>query len=233
MSQPYSFEAVSEVAFDDREYIPMARTKGKLMVVRPLKYEREGFTTKHKPEGTDVVFADIAVLDPIPSWEDEESDRTNPGFPAGHQFRDQAILQGFLKGTFKRYLGKTLIGTMYRGVPTKGKAPMLWQDLSPDPQCVARGQQFLAAHPEFLIPVEASIQPVVEETGFQGYRPPAEAQTSYGPTSGYQQSDPWAQNASQPVSPAPASRPMSTLEQMRSGMGSNHRGEAQSTDAPF
>lgn len=155
---PFTTVVPREELDSDKKYVPMARTRNKLMIVRPLEYQKEGFTTIHKPEGTDVVFCDIAVLDPIPPAEDEYG-TVLPGFEAGEQFRRQSILQGYLKGAFKRYLGQTLIGTIYFGPREKGKPPMMWQDLSSDPACVARGQQFLATHREFLVPVEAVFVP--------------------------------------------------------------------------
>lgn len=234
MTQPNPFATVTDTPAEDRDYIPMARCKGKLMVVRPLEYQREGFTTVHKPDGQDVVFCDIAVLDPIESWTDDEGN-FHEGFERGHQFRNQAVLQGYLKGTFKRYIGSTLIGTMYRGQPTKGKPPMMWQDLSRDPDCVRRGQGFLAARPEFLIPVAAEIATTEPEPsyGFQGYSQPTvePAPAAYG------QPDPWASNApvsAAPVSPGqPAARPQTTLEQLRSMGQTNHQGQPQASDPPF
>lgn len=236
MSQPNQFTTVSDQPDEGGEYIPMARCKGRLMIVRPLEYKREGFTTKHKPDGTDVVFCDIAVLDPIPDWEDEEG-VNHAGFLAGHQFRNQSVLQGFLKGTFKRYIGATLIGTMYRGAPTKGKPPMMWQDLSTDPDCVRRGQGFMAAHPEFLIPVAANIsrsEPEQETYGFQGY---SNQSAPAGRTSGYSDPDPWATATEPSRNPQAAAqetrRPQTTLEQLR-GMGQvNHQNDVQSSDPPF
>ncbi len=154
----------------DKIYLPWARTKGKLLIVRPLEYQKEGFVTTHAPDGTDAVFADAALLDPIAAAVNEEGDEL-PAFPAGTQFRGQVVLSGYLKGTFKRYIGHTLIGTTYRGPATKGKPPIMWQDLTGDAQCVARGQQFLIAHPEFLVPVEAAFSPavpeVIEQRGYQ------------------------------------------------------------------
>ena len=159
---------------EDKLYLPWARCKGKLLIVRPLEYRKEGFVTTHSPEGTDVVFADAALLDPIMAAMNEE-DEELPGFPEGTQFRGQTILAGYLKGTFKRYIGQTLIGTIYRGVATKGKPPIMWQDLSTDAGCVQRGQQFLIAHQEFLVPQEAAFTPAAPEVmaGPPGYTPPS------------------------------------------------------------
>ena len=162
---------------EDKLYLPWARCKGKLLIVRPLEYRKEGFVTTHSPEGTDVVFADAALLDPIMAAMNEE-DEELPGFPEGTQFRGQTILAGYLKGTFKRYIGQTLIGTIYRGVATKGKPPIMWQDLSTDAGCVQRGQQFLIAHQEFLVPQEAQFAeaaPEVMTAGPGGYTAPTRA----------------------------------------------------------
>lgn len=212
---PFTTVVPKEELDSDKKYVPMARTRGKLMIVRPLEYQKEGFTTIHKPEGTDVVFCDIAVLDPIPPAEDEYGTQL-PGFEAGEQFRRQSILQGYLKGAFKRYLGQTLIGTIYFGPREKGKPPMMWQDLSGDPACVARGQQFLATHREFLIPQEAAFVPAeaVAPSGPPQYVPPAAAAVAGSPWS---QPDPHAQQ-----------RAASTLDQMRQMNAQN----GASADAP-
>lgn len=154
----------------DKIYLPWARCKGKLLIVRPIEYQKEGFITTHAPDGTDALFADAALLDPIRAAMNEEGDEL-PEFAAGTQFRGQVVLAGYLKGTFKRYIGATLIGTVYRGVATKGKPPIMWQDLSTDANCVSRGQQFLIAHPEFLVPVEAqfsqAVPEVIDQRGYQ------------------------------------------------------------------
>ena len=173
MSSP--FTTVTDKTSDaDKVYLPVARCKGKLLIVRPLKYQDKDFITTHAPEGTDAVFVDVALLDPILEAVNED-DETMPGFAADTQFRDQVILQGYLKGTFKRYLGQTLIGTIYKGVPTKGKPPLMWQDLSGDAGCVSRGQQFLIAHPEFLVPVAGQFSAAVPEVheGPPSYVPPS------------------------------------------------------------
>lgn len=153
----------------DRIYLPWTRAKGKLLIVRPLEYRKEGYITTHAPEGTDVAFCDVALLDAIRPATDED-DNDLPGFDAGTQFRNQSCLAGYLKGTFKRYIGQTLIGTIYKGVATKGKPPLMWEDLSGNAECVERGQQFLIAHPEFLIPVEATFAEAAPEIIDQGPR---------------------------------------------------------------
>lgn len=225
MTSPFTTVTPQDQANADVDYIPMGRCRSKLMIVRPTRYQREGFLTKHKPEGTDVVFCDIAVLDEIPPFTNEYGDILK-GFPAGQQFRNQAVLQGYLKGTFKRYEGQTLIGTIYFGVPEKGKPPMMWQDLSQDPQCVQRGQAFLAQNQSFLVPVEAQFQnstPV--PTGPQPYVQPVSAQPAAVPAP-YQQPDPHAQQ------PAPQQKPaMSTLESMRQMAAQG--GYSHDTNVPF
>lgn len=242
MSQPFEFTAANPEEFtkrDPSELIPMGRCKGVLLIVRPLKYQESGFKTVHKDD-TDALFADIANLDPIPGGWDDMGNQL-PAFPAGMQFRDQILFQGYLKGTFKRYLGKTLIGTIYFEPSGKGKPSMKWQDLSADAQCVARGQQFMAAHPEFLIPTQGQFSAAQEPAyGYQGYQqPPQSAPAAPVQSSGYQgyqQPDPWAAQAApvsaQPTSPAPT-RPMTTLEQMRHAGQINHQGQPQSSDVPF
>jgi len=208
------FTTVVDKPAEERVYLPWARCKGKLLIVRPLEYQREGFITANAPDGTDVVFADIALLDPIQAAVNEEGDQL-PAFAAETQFRRQSVLAAYLKGTFKNYLAKTLIGTIYRGVPTKGKPPLMWQDLTGDAGCVQRGQQFLIAHPEFLIPPEASFSTAAPEVMGQnpGYTPPPRP----GAGSVYTQHQPGAGPATQ-----------NTLEQMRAMAAAN-----QQQDPPF
>lgn len=236
MTQPNPFTTVTDQDAEDRDFIPIKRCKGKLLIVRPLEYQREGYVTVHKPDGTDAVFCDFALLDPIHEARDLD-DKLYPGYAPGHQFRNQAVLQGYLKGTFKRYIGGTLIGTIYEGVATKGNPPLMWQDLSTDINCVNRGQQFMAAHPEFLVPQKATITTVTPEPASPpAYSPPASSPVSPAAGSGYQgyqQPDPWAQQPSAPVSPAPAGRSQTTLEQLRSMGQVNHQNQVQSSDPPF
>lgn len=187
-------------------YIPIRRCRNKLLIARPLKYQKEGFITKNAPDGTDVVFVDYALLDAMPEAVNEMGE-TLPGFPAGQQFRDQSVLQRYLIGTFKRYIGHTLIGTIYFGPATQGMPPIMWQDLSDAPDMVARGQQFLAAHPEFLIPVEAQITPVAPDPAVTNAPP-------FNPTAAALAPIPGTQVAGAPT-------PISTLEQMRAQQGSS------------
>lgn len=245
---------------DPNEFIPWNRVTemntprgmrpGKLLVVRPLKVieewrpeEREKWLAKGNwvPQLTVI---DVAVLDAIEPAADEYGTPL-PGFPAGHQFRDNTVFPGFLNKAFNRYVGKTLIGTVYLGPNTKGKPPVMWRDLSGDPQAIARGQGFMAAHPEFLIPREAAFTQATPEVwhnapetpggrqasgGYSGYpnNPNAPQQGSHPamytqhdprPPQQYQQ-DPWANAtpvSAQPVSPAQPhpNQGMSTLDQLR------------------
>lgn len=205
---PYDPE---EAKKDRGPFIPLRRCRNRLLVARPVKYQKEGFITSNAPDGTDVVFCDFALLDGLPEAENELGDKL-PGFPAGQQFRNQSVLQRYLIGTFKRYIDHTLIGTIYFGQPTKGQPPIMWQDLSGDPASVQRGQVFLQQHPEFLIPVEAQITPVTPD--------PAVAAARLDPTAAALAPIPGVQ-----VSGAPA--PMSTLEQMRAAAagGNQFQGE--------
>jgi hypothetical protein len=198
----------------DKVYLPWARCKGKLLIVRPLEYQKEGFVTANAPDGTDAVFVDVALLDPILAAVNEEGDAL-PAFAEGTQFRGQVVLAAYLKGTFKRYLGKTLIGTIYRGVPTKGKPPIMWQDLSTDAGCAQRGQAFLVAHQEFLVPVEAAFVEAVPEqmSGPPAYQPPPRP----GAGTVYTQHSPGAGPATQ-----------NTLDQMRAMAAANAQ-----QDPPF
>lgn len=257
---------------DPNEFIPWNRVTemntprgmrpGKLLVVRPLKVidefraeEREKWLAK----GTwvpQLTVIDVAVLDAIEPAADEYGTPL-PGFPAGHQFRDNTVFPGFLNKAFGRYVGKTLIGLVYLGPNTKGKPPVMFRDLSGDPAAIARGQGFLAAHPEFLIPREAQFTQAAPEVWAsapssppQGYRgnpnapqqgsaPVMYTQHDPRPPQTYQQ-DPWANAtpvSAQPVSPAQP-RPqqgMSTLDQLRHATAEamNHQGQPQPVDPPF
>lgn len=224
MTQPYQFTTVNEEERpkrDPSEFLMLGRCRNKLLIVRPLEYIKEGFKTKDKPEGTDVIRADIALLDQINPAEDAATGDMLPGHAAGTQFRNQLVFPGYLKGTFKRYVGATLIGTIYT-TPTEYSRPALrFRDLSGDPQQVQRAQSFLMAFPEFLISSEGQITPV------------ADAAPAQNP--GYVQ-DPWAQ-AKQPVSAQPQSAPPAqqappnTLEQMRRWR--EQQGQAGNQAPPF
>lgn len=201
----------------DRTFLPLARTRNKLLIVRPVEYRASGVVTMHQPDGTDAVFADIALLDAIPEAENELGDKF-PGFAAGEQFRNQMILPGYLKGTWKRYIGHTLIGTTYFGPPTKGKPPIMWMDLADNADCVARGQVFMAAHPEFLVPVAAQITPAAP--------PPPSGPPAYVPdhvrqAGGYAPTQPPSPPASAYTQPVPASHPYTQPDPYSAGSDSS------------
>lgn len=195
MTNPHQFTAVTaQEKRDPSEFIPWMRCvevmtprglrPGKLMVVRPTSQVEDW----RQREGRDpnawrgkLTIADIAVLDAIPPSQDEYGNEL-PGFQAGHQFRDQTVFPGFLNKAFRDYVGATLIGVTYLGPNEKGKPPILWRDLSGDPAAVQRGQSFLMARPEFLIPVQAQF-------------------------TSQQQPDQWAQPASQQQQGYPQARP--------------------------
>lgn len=232
---------------DPGEYLPWKRCtrtqhrEGKLLIVRPLKMIKDfrPLTDEQKAKEArgeevwrgDLCVADIACLDPIEPAFTELGEQLR-GFPAGHQWREETIMLGYLNAAFKDYIGKTLIGTVY---PQQTKYPqpaIRWQDLAGDETSVNRARQYLIAYPDFLIPRAAAIVPVVQAAP-QGHAAPAAA----APTaSGYQQPDPWAQGASQPVSPAPQQHPnagMSTVDQLRLLAAQNAQGQPQQQDPPF
>jgi hypothetical protein len=201
---------------------PRGVRPGKLLIVRPIK-QIEDFRKKDQEgwKGT-LVVADVACLDPIEAAMDEYGMEL-PGFPPGHQFRDQVVFPGYLNGAFRSYCGNTLIGTVFLGPNTKGKPPIMWRDLSADASAVARGQQFFMAHPEFLIPVEGTFQSTE----------PGQATTSSGQPAvqqGYQQPDPWATAPQSPAAPQPTAN---TLEQLKQYRETNHHGQPQAPVVPF
>lgn len=174
------FTTVNDQQQEAVEYLNVETAVQHLLVVRPLEYQQSGFKTEFKPEGTDVVFCDIADLDVIGS----------DGQP-GKVYRRSSILQGYLKGTFKRYVGHTLIGMIYYGPRQKGqKAPYMWQDLTTEPAVVQRGHAWLMAHQDFLVPISTSVPEAPVVAGPPKYTPPAS------------------------VAPQPAA-PLSTLDMMR------------------
>jgi hypothetical protein len=234
---------------------PRGLRPGKLLVVRPLKVIdefRKEERDKWLAKGTwvpSLTVADIACLDVIEPMQDEYG-MPVPGFEAGHQFRDQVVFPGYLNKAFAKYVGKTLIGVTYEGENTKGKPPIMFRDLSGDPGAVSRGQRFLAARPEFLVPVEAQFVEAAPEqwngaSGYQGNpnapqqgsRPVMYTQHDPTPQQQYQQPDPWAQASNpvsaQPVSPAQTAPSLSTLDQLRQANQVNAQGQPQSDTPPF
>lgn len=277
MSNPFETVTTGGDKRDPSEFVPWNRITemqtprgtrpGKLLVVRPLRMIEEWRPeerAKWQAKGDwvpQLAVADIAVLDPIEPAQDEYG-MPLPSYPAGHQFRDNTVFPGYLNKAFNKYVGKTLIGVVYLGENTKGKPPVMFRDLSGDPQAVARGQGFLGAHPEFLIPREAAFVTTAPEVwhnapqgqqgygGGQGYRgnPNAPQSGSHAamytqhdphPPQQYQQ-DPWANAtpvSAQPVSPAQPhpNQGMSTLDQLRVATteAMNHQGQNQPVDPPW
>lgn len=198
---------------DASEYINLEESVGKLLIVRPLEYKTD-FVTTFSPQGTDVVFADIAVVDDVDPATQQQ----------GRVWRSQAILQGYLKGTFKRKIGETIIGMLYKGVPKGGRPPFMWQDLFGDPAAVARGTAWLQANQSFLVQLQPSAAPAQVPT----YTPPP-AQ------GGIVAQGPPAYVAPAAAAPA-ASVGMTTLDQLKQmslGGDVNHHGQPQADNAPF
>lgn len=190
---------------EERDYVKWADVLNKLMLVRPLEY-RSDFKTQFSPEGTDVVFADIAVVDEIDPATGQQ----------GRIYRAQAVLQGFLKGAWKRQVGNTVIGMVYQGPPTKGRPPFMWHDLYSDPGAVARGQAWLQNNQSFLV----QLQPSTPEPQIPAYTPPAAQTPAY----------------TAPAAAPAASGGMTTLDQLKQmslGGGVNHHGDPQADAAPF
>lgn len=250
------FTPVVEQSYEKRdpgEYLPWKRCtrtahrEGKLLIVRPLKMiaDFRPLTDDQKAKAArgeevwrgDLCVADIACLDPIEPAFTELGEQLR-GFPAGHQWREETIMLGYLNAAFKDYVGKTCIGTVY---PQQTKYPqpaIRWQDLAGDETSVNRARKYLIAFPDFLIPRAAAIVPVVQQAPpQQGWGQPQGAPAPVSPApQGWAQSpgDPWAQGAPQPVSPAPAhpSAGMSTIDQLKMA-AQNAMGQQQDKDPPF
>lgn len=213
---------------DPSEFIPWQRVcemntprglrPGKLMIVRPLemvKDHRDG-----APDWRMLTIADIAVLEPIEPGSDEYG-MPLPGFPRGHQFRNQLVFPGMLNKAWRDFIGATLIGVVYLGTNDKGKPPFLWRSLAKVQQAADLGRRFMLARPEFLIPVPRDPQVAAAVAADPWASPasqpqqvaapdpwsqPTQAPAQY-PASGYQQQP---QGYAAPVSPAPQGHPYQT-----------------------
>lgn len=234
---------------DPSEFIPWQRVcemntprglrPGKLMIVRPLemvKDHRDG-----APDWRMLTIADIAVLEPIEPGSDEYG-MPLPGFPRGHQFRNQLVFPGMLNKAWRDFIGATLIGVVYLGTNDKGKPPFLWRSLAKVQQAADLGRRFMLARPEFLIPaprdpqVAAAAaadpwaapasygqvsandpwsQPASAQQPPQGYAAPVSPALQGNP---YGTPDPWAQAPAQPVSPAPQVAPAAVQQHPNAGM---------------
>lgn len=201
----------SDSATEDREYIDLKAALNKLLIVRPLEYKQD-FKTQFSPEGTDVVFCDIAVVDDVDQATGQQ----------GKVYRSQAILQGFLKGAFKRKIGEMILGMVYLGPPQKGRPPFMWHDLYGDPNAVARATTWVQQNQSFLVQLSPS---AAEPSGPPTYVAPATGGlVAPGALTKIGESGP-------PAHTVPAAKPpMTTLEQMRNmTLG----GGDSTIDAPF
>lgn len=208
---------------NDGDYIDMKAALNKLMVVRPLEY-RTDFKTTFKPEGTDVVFCDIAVIDDVDPQTGQQ----------GRVYRDQAVLQGYLKGAFKRRVGDMIVGMLYLGPKKLGNEPFMWHDLITDPNAVARAQAWVTANQSFLV----KLQPSAPVSAAPSYSAPAVPLAAGGVVqsgAAYMTGEqppayqPPAPVSAQPASPAPQ---LTTLQQLK-GMQTNHQGQPQQGEPPF
>jgi hypothetical protein len=194
---------------DPNEFIPWDRVAevstprgtrpGLVMIVRPLELIKESQVKRTNNPDEDwktLVIADIAVLDAIPPGQDQYGMPLDAVAP-GSQWRNQLVFPGMLNKAWRDKIGGTMIGVVFMGEArrldngTMGKRPFLWRSLAQDPNQVRRGQGFMQARPEFLIPVPRQIQPPAQQTQYaqpdQGY---AQAYTQAPPAP-----DPWAQQA--------------------------------------
>lgn len=195
----------------DGDYIDLQAALGKLLVVRPLEY-RTDFKTTFSPEGTDVVFCDIAVVDDV----DPQTGKQ------GRVYRDQAILQGFLKGTFKRRVGDMIVGMLYLGPKNNGRPPYMWHDLIEDANARARAEAWVTANQSFCVRLSSSAPAQVAPQ----YQPPAPA----APAPPRPLTP--AQYAA-PVSATPVSPGMPQLTTLQSYQQMNHQGQPQQENPPF
>lgn len=258
----YEFSPVVDEPREKRpmtDFIPWMRCTelptrpGKLLIVRPLKMIED---YRPLPEGADpnkwrgrLTVVDVACLDPIDKAFTELGEEL-PGFPPGTIFRNNVVKLGFLNKAFRDHVGGMVIGTVY---PVKTQYPrpsIYWRDLYQDEAAKARAQGFFKAFPQFFTPVpdpyEQRNQQAQAAQGAPVAAPSAATDPwatsngapgpATGQGSGYQQPDPWAQQAAQPVSPAPAqhaNQGLSTIEQMKRAAALNAQGAPQEGEPPF
>jgi hypothetical protein len=173
---------------------PRGTRPGLVMIVRPLERIKDFRSKDPEDDWKTLVVADIAILDAIPATPDQYGMMLPPVAP-GSQWRNQLVFPGMLNKAWRDKIGGTMIGVIYYGQASKmangtmGKPPFLWRSLATDEQQVRRGQGFMAARPEFLVPI-----PRVQ--------PQQAAQDTYVTA----QQDPWAQPLQQ--QPAQYAQPM-------------------------
>lgn len=207
------FTTVEEVAgggyFKPEEYL------NQLLIVRPRKYQESGFVTEFKPEGTDAVFVNVAVVEAL-----------NEDGTVGRVFRNSSLLQGYLKGTFKRYIGSTLVGAIILGPREKGrKPPYQWLDLSGDAEARQKAGVWLKNNPTFK---EDEVFASVSNVAAAASQPAVPDMIARAQAAA-------AAAAAKPAEAvgAPAAG-LSTLEQLKAmNAGVNHHGDPQPIEAPF
>jgi hypothetical protein len=199
---------------DPSEYVPWDRIAevvtprgnrpGCVMIVRPLERIKDFRSKDPEDDWKTLVVADIAILDAIPSTPDQFGIMLPP-IPGGSQWRNQTVFPGMLNKAWRDKIGGTLIGVIYYGQPkptaqgTMGKPPFLWRSLSQDANQVRRGQGFMAARPEFLIPVPR-VNPAPVASGSDAW---GQQMTPAAPAPVVQ--EPWAH-----LGPAPTYAPQPT-----------------------
>lgn len=166
---------------------PRGTRPGLVIIVRPLERIKDFRSKDPEDDWKTLVVADIAVLDAIPPGQDQYG-MPLPAMAPGSQWRNQTVFPGMLNKAWRDKIGGTLIGVVYMGQATRmsngtmGKPPFLWRSLSQDAQQVRRGQGFMAARPQFLIPVPRVVP-----------QQQAPAQDQWNQPAG----DPWSQPLSQ------------------------------------
>jgi hypothetical protein len=186
---------------------PRGTRPGLVMIVRPLERIKDFRSKDPDDDWKTLVVADIAILDAIPPGADQFGMPLPPVAP-GSQWRNQLVFPGMLNKAWRDKIGGTLIGLVYYGQATRmvngtmGKPPFLWRSLSQDVQQVRRGQSFMAARPEFLIPIPR-VNPAQNASTPDTWATPA---TPTQDTYVTAQADPWASASPQQgyASAAPA-----------------------------
>lgn len=172
---------------------PRGTRPGLVMIVRPLERIKDFRSKDPEDDWKTLVVADIAILDAIPPGADQYG-MPLPPIPPGSQWRNQLVFPGMLNKAWRDKIGGTLIGVVYYGQATRmangtmGKPPFLWRSLSQDEQQVRRGQGFMAARPEFLVPIPR-VNPAQNASAPDAWGQPV----TPGPGYGQPAADPWSQ----------------------------------------
>lgn len=125
-----AFDEPSEAALGDR--LDLSTIVDKLIIVRPKSYTDKQVTI-HKPDGAEAIFGNVAVLQP------------HEGEP-WKIYRGVMFMQGYLISAFKGKMPRDLLGTIYKGVATKGKPPFMFKSLTGNAKAVEMAQAWMAVN---------------------------------------------------------------------------------------